>query len=43
MQPISLDTNKTPGIMNDDGLLKEQLGFINKMSTDIARVTENLI
>jgi uncharacterized membrane protein (TIGR01666 family) len=43
MQPMSLDTNKTPGIMNDDGLLKEQLGFINKMSTDIARVTENLV
>ena len=43
MQPMSLDIVKTPGVMNDDGLLKEQLGFINKMSTDIARVTENLI
>jgi len=38
-----LDIVKTPGVMNDDGLLKEQLGFINKMSTDIARVTENLV
>ena len=43
MQPMSLDIVKTPGVMNDDGLLKEQLGFINKMSTDIARVTENLV
>ena len=43
MQPMSLDIVKIPGVMNDDGLLKEQLGFINKMSTDIARVTENLI
>ncbi|MDP9077596.1 MAG: hypothetical protein M3O71_09260, partial [Bacteroidota bacterium] len=27
----------------DDLLLKEQLGFINKISTDIARVTESIV
>jgi hypothetical protein len=27
----------------DDILLKEQLGFINKISYDIAKVTENIL
>ncbi|MDF2430820.1 MAG: hypothetical protein JWP44_451 [Mucilaginibacter sp.] len=50
---IDLDFGKTlPVTANDkhvvtqpheDPLLKEQLGFINKISNDIARVTENII
>lgn len=39
-----LDTSrKAPEPFTDDMLLKEQLGFINKMSTDISRVTDNLV
>ena len=34
---------KAPEPFTYETLLKEQLGFINKMSTDIARVTDNLI
>lgn len=30
-------------VVNDNSLLKEQLGFINKMSNDIARVTEGIV
>ena len=30
-------------ISADDLLLKDQLGFINKISTDIARVTESIV
>jgi uncharacterized membrane protein (TIGR01666 family) len=41
--PISSDQVKKPGVMSDSSLLKEQLGFINKMSMDIARVTENIV
>jgi uncharacterized membrane protein (TIGR01666 family) len=33
---------KAPSEVPDDGLLKEQLGFINKISLDIARVAENV-
>jgi len=41
---IIADTNpKTTEPFTDETLLKEQLGFINKMSTDIARVTDNLV
>jgi len=41
---IITDTNsKTPEPFTDETLLKEQLGFINKMSTDISRVTDNLV
>jgi len=43
MQSISNNPAKTPEITGNDSLLKEQLGFINKMSTDIARVTENIV
>ena len=32
-----------PDLVADDSLLKDQLGFINKLSTDIARVTENIV
>lgn len=39
-----VDTSrKAPEPFTDDMLLKEQLGFINKMSTDISRVTDNLV
>lgn len=38
------DTNaKNPILFTDESLLKEQLGFINKMSVDIAKVTDNLV
>jgi len=41
---IIADTNpKIPEPFTDETLLKEQLGFINKMSTDISRVTDNLV
>lgn len=43
-QPAINDINrKKPDKINDNSLLKEQLGFINKMSSDIARVTDNLL
>jgi len=32
-----------PELITDDSLLKEQLGFINKMSIDIAKVTDNIL
>ena len=35
--------NQATVLTADDLLLKEQLGFINKISNDIARVTENII
>jgi uncharacterized membrane protein (TIGR01666 family) len=48
---VKLDIPKTPSTDSendqkasaDDLLLQEQLGFINKISNDIARVTENII
>ncbi|WP_183573265.1 FUSC family membrane protein [Mucilaginibacter sp. X5P1] len=40
--PVSLD-NKPELLVPDDSLLKEQLGFINKISADIARVSENIL
>jgi uncharacterized membrane protein YccC len=40
--PLNIDNGQTP-IPADDLLLKEQLGFINKISNDIARVTDNII
>jgi len=36
-------SEETVPVLADDVLLKEQLGFINKISTDIARVTENIL
>ena len=36
---VNMD-NKPELLVPDDHLLKEQLGFINKISMDIARVTE---
>jgi uncharacterized membrane protein (TIGR01666 family) len=39
---VSLD-NKPDLLIPDDQLLKEQLGFINKISVDIARVSENIL
>jgi len=43
-QPLfnEFETKSTEVITNDT-LLREQLGFINKMSMDIARVAENLV
>lgn len=35
--------NKLPDLVPDDQLLGDQLGFINKITADIARVTENVI
>jgi len=35
--------NKPPELVPDDNLLKDQLGFINKISLDIARVAENIV
>jgi uncharacterized membrane protein (TIGR01666 family) len=35
--------NEQPILSADDLLLREQLGFINKISNDIGRVTENII
>jgi uncharacterized membrane protein (TIGR01666 family) len=38
------ETAKEPAALSsDDLLLREQLGFINKISNDIARVTENIL
>ena len=37
------DTNRQRQLSADDRLLNEQLGFINKISSDIARVTENIL
>src|SRR5260370_25580009 len=47
---VTLDIPKMPSIdsendqqaSGDDLLLQEQLGFINKISNDIARVTDNI-
>jgi len=36
-------TSKDTEPFTNETLLKEQLGFINKMSTDISRVTDNLV
>jgi uncharacterized membrane protein (TIGR01666 family) len=36
------DAEQTPATP-DDGLLKEQLGFINKISNDISKVTDNIL
>jgi uncharacterized membrane protein YccC len=36
-------TPKSPEPFTNESLLKEQLGFINKMSIDIARVTDGII
>jgi uncharacterized membrane protein (TIGR01666 family) len=39
-----IDTGiEKPNFTTADNLLKEQLGFINKISNDIARVTDNLV
>lgn len=39
---IDIDPKK-PEPFTNESLLKEQLGFINKMSIDIARVTDNIV
>lgn len=39
---VSISRQKTD-MINDNSLLKEQLGFINKISNDIARVTDNIV
>ncbi|MDN5287848.1 MAG: hypothetical protein JWR38_4122 [Mucilaginibacter sp.] len=36
-------TDEEPELLAEDILLKEQLGFINKISYDIARVTDNIL
>ena len=36
-------SNKLPALVPNDNLLSDQLGFINKISADIARVTENIV
>ncbi len=36
-------SNKMPELVPDNNLLGDQLGFINKISADIARVTENVL
>jgi hypothetical protein len=36
-------TRQKIDMINDNSLLKEQLGFINKISNDIARVTDNIV
>lgn len=35
--------NKLPDLVPDNNLLSDQLGFINKITADIARVTENVL
>ncbi|MDB5132338.1 MAG: hypothetical protein JWR02_2087 [Mucilaginibacter sp.] len=35
--------NEQPGLSADDALLRDQLGFINKISNDIGKVTENIL
>jgi uncharacterized membrane protein YccC len=48
---IEFNIGKTPGIVDnekpelsaEDSLLKEQLGFINKISYDIAKITDNIL
>jgi len=37
------DKNQQQQLSADNRLLYEQLGFINKISSDIARVTENIL
>lgn len=34
---------KLPNLLPDNNLLRDQLGFINKIAADIARVTENIL
>jgi uncharacterized membrane protein (TIGR01666 family) len=36
-------SQKLPDLVPDNNLLGDQLGFINKISADIARVTENIV
>jgi len=40
---ITDTTPQSPEVFTNETLLKEQLGFINKMSVDISRVTDNLV
>ncbi|MCO5946968.1 FUSC family membrane protein [Mucilaginibacter flavidus] len=40
---IANPENEPKAVSADDLLLKDQLGFINKISTDIARVTESIV
>ncbi len=41
---VAINTDNEPKVLSaDDLLLKEQLGFINKISNDIAKVTESII
>ena len=43
-QPVILSISRAKAdIINDNSLLKEQLGFINKISNDIARVTDGIV
>jgi hypothetical protein len=39
---IHVDSYQKPELLPDDSLLKEQLGFINKISVDIARVADGM-
>jgi uncharacterized membrane protein (TIGR01666 family) len=40
---LTIPLTHRPDPVPDDGLLKEQLEFINKISVDIARVTDNIV
>ncbi|BAU54994.1 FUSC family membrane protein [Mucilaginibacter gotjawali] len=42
-KPAPASTPALPLTQHDDILLKEQLGFINRISVDIARVTESIV
>jgi hypothetical protein len=50
-EPIEFNIGKTPTVSDaekvelsaEDTLLKEQLGFINKISYDIAKITDNIL
>jgi len=43
VKTLTLNTGEPAPLSADDLLLNEQLGFINKISTDISRVTEHII
>ncbi|SHM23083.1 FUSC family membrane protein [Mucilaginibacter sp. OK098] len=43
LKTLSAVESEPKAVSSDDLLLKEQLGFINKISTDIARVTDSIV
>ncbi|WPU96643.1 FUSC family membrane protein [Mucilaginibacter sabulilitoris] len=42
-KPVAAINIEKPELLAEDNLLKEQLGFINKISYDIAKITDNIL